>query len=154
MNVNAVSASPTSISMIIEFSSESVLDPADAKYARLKIYKTAAEIDKTHYFVESVSLADLEVSDNFAWSSVDTVKVYFTALSAGVPSAHYFVALDAIRFENVYDEEQNPSYGMTGYSVISTTQTISSTDYIVPVEKDINRSNLIEYKFPITVGEV
>jgi len=143
---------PDYLGIIVEFSSET--ETVNPKYARMKIRKTSADLASTHYFVETVSLANLEMSANFSWSAVDTVKIFCTALSGGSPSSNYYVALDAIRFQNVYDEDKNSSYGMSAYSVVGTTKTISATDYIVPIEKSLNNSSLIEYKFPITVSDI
>ncbi len=149
---------PSYIGIIIEFSSEANIDTT--KRARLKINKSSTDLANSHYFVESVPLSDLEVSGDFAWSSVDTIKIYFSAFTGTAPyiatdlSDEYSLALDAISFENVYDEEQNSSYGLVAYSTLGTTKTIAATNYVVPIEKSLNNSSLVEYKFPIVVGDI
>lgn len=149
---------PSYIGIIIEFSSEANIDTT--KRARLKISKNSTELANSRYFVESVPLSDLEVSGDFAWSAVDTVKIYFSAFTGTSPyiatdlSDEYSLALDAISFENVYDEEQNSSYGLVAYSTLGTTKTIGVIGYTVPIEKNLNNSSLIEYKFPIVVGDI
>lgn len=158
----APAATPTSdpsyIGIIVEFSSET--ETASPKYARLKINKSSTELAESRYFVENVPLSDLEISGNFAWSAVDTIKIFFSAFTGTAPydvadlSENYSLALDAILFENIYDEEQNSSYGLVAYSTVGTTKTISSTNYIVPIEKSLNNSSLVEYKFPIVVGDL
>ena len=152
---NTASAAPSYIGIIVEFSSEAT----EEKYARLKINKDSTEFANSRYFVESVPLSSLEISDDFTWSLVDKIKIYFSAFTGTSPyvvadlSDQYSLALDAISFENVYDEEQNSSYGLVAYSTVGSTKTISGTNYIVPIEKNLNNSTLIEYKFPIIVGD-
>lgn len=140
------------VGLIVEFSSDDA--GVNAKTARLKIRKTAADLAKSHYFVEKVKLSDLEVSTDFTWSAVNSIKIYCNVESStDVSSNNYYVAIDALRFENLYDEEQNSSYGMTGYSEIRSTATKGGIVYGIPIEKETNRSSIIEYKFPITIGE-
>jgi len=151
-------SAPSYIGIIVEFISEGAA-PGTEKYARVKINKNSTDFANSRYFVESVPLSDLEISDDFAWSAVDTIRIYFSAFTGTAPydaadlSDEYSLALDAISFENVYDEEQNSSYGLVAYSSVGSTKTISATNYIVPIEKTVNNSTLIEYKFPIVVGD-
>lgn len=146
---------PTYVGIIIEFSSEKVLNPADAKFARMKIRKTAADLAKSHYFIQTVSLGDMEVAPNFSWDSVDTVKVFcMVEPGSGAAKTDYYVALDGIRFENVYDEQQNASYGMVSYATTRSIKTIDTIDYTTPIEKETNRSGIIEFKLPLQVGEL
>jgi hypothetical protein len=62
--------------------------------------------------------------------------------SAEGPSTNYFVALDALRIENV--STLNPLYGLTGYTVIKTKDGR-------PIVKEANTSNLIEFRFGLEV---
>ena len=150
-------SAPSYIGIIVEFSSETATE--NPKYARLKISKDSTQLAGSRYFVESVPLSNLEISPDFAWSAVDTIKIYFSAFTGTEPydaadlSDEYSLALDAISFENVYDEEQNTSYGLVAYSTVGATKTIAGVNYIVPIEKNINNSTLVEYKFPIVVGD-
>jgi hypothetical protein len=57
-----------------------------------------------------------------------------------VPSSDYYVALDAMRLENI--ATVNPLYGLTGYSVIKNTDATT-------VVKSSNTSNYIEFRFAI-----
>ena len=59
-----------------------------------------------------------------------------------VPSSNYYIALDALRLENV--ATVNPLYGLTGYSVIK-------TDGAETIIKSPNTSNYIEFRFSIGV---
>ena len=148
-NMSTIS-DPSYVGIIIEFSSEA--DVANTKFARMKIRKTSADLAKSHYFIETVSLNDLEKSATFSWDSVDTIKIY--AMVDAVTKTDYYISLDALRFENVYDEQQNASYGMVGYATARSTKTINSTVYTTPIEKETNRSGLIEFKLPIQLGEL
>jgi hypothetical protein len=150
-------SAPSYIGIIIEFSSEGAA-PGTEKYARVKINKDSTEFANSRYFVESVPLSDIDISTDFAWASVDTIRIYFSAFATSPYTAanlsdEYSLALDAISFENVYDEEQNSSYGLVAYSTVGTTKTVNATNYVVPIEKSLNNSTLIEYKFPIVVGD-
>ena len=57
-----------------------------------------------------------------------------------IPSSDYYVALDAMRLENI--ATVNPLYGLTGYSVIKNTDATT-------VIKSPNTSNYIEFRFAI-----
>jgi hypothetical protein len=59
-----------------------------------------------------------------------------------VPSENYYIALDAIRLENV--ATVNPLYGLTGYSLIKT----EGAESII---KSPNTSNYIEFRFSVGV---
>jgi hypothetical protein len=50
-----------------------------------------------------------------------------------------FIALDGLRFENNFDMNANPLYGMTAYSPIRDAD-------IKPALKDVNSKNLIDVK--------
>jgi hypothetical protein len=92
-------------------------------------------------------LQDLYTSANFTWNAVTVVKIYACVLSedsgpSPVPSSDYYIALDALRLENV--ATVNPLYGLTGYSVIK-------TDGAETIIKSPNTSNYIEFRFSIGV---
>lgn len=65
-------------------------------------------------------------------------------------SSQYFLALDAIRFDNV--GTINPLYGMTGYTIIQ--DTVNSPSLGLPAEtivKSANSNNYIEYRLIVDV---
>lgn len=94
------------------------------------------------YFVISKELQDLYTTANFTWNSVEVVKIYVSIFDGGVLSDDYYVALDAMRLENV--ATVNPLYGLTGYSVIRNTDAES-------IIKSPNTSNYVEFRFSIGV---
>jgi hypothetical protein len=57
-------------------------------------------------------------------------------------SDEFYVCLDALRLENT--QNQNPIYGLTGYSVV---KSLNSR----PVTKIANSSNHIEFRFGLDV---
>jgi hypothetical protein len=59
-----------------------------------------------------------------------------------VPSDQYYIALDALRLENV--STVNPIYGMTGYTVVKNSDATTIT-------KASNTSNYIEFRFSVGV---
>ena len=74
---------------------------------------------------------------------MSVAKVYVSVLDdAGNPSSDYYVAIDALRFENI--TTQNPLYGLTGYSVIKNTDAET-------IVKTANSTNFVEFRFAVGV---
>lgn len=94
------------------------------------------------YFVISKELQELYTTANFSWNGVSVAKIYVSVVDEGVPSDNFYVALDAMRLENV--ATVNPLYGLTGYSVIQNT----NGETII---KSPNTSNYVEFRFSIGV---
>jgi len=91
-------------------------------------------------------LGELVKSNTFTWNTINVIKIYamvYDATGSGTPSDDFYIALDGLRLENV--TEQNPLYGMTGYTVIKTEngQTIT---------KEANTSNLVEFRYGLDVA--
>jgi hypothetical protein len=67
---------------------------------------------------------------------------------------NYWLALDALRFENISSATANPLYGLTGYSLLAETSQSSNgasiTNY--PVVKQRNTNNFVEFKFALDTG--
>jgi len=61
-------------------------------------------------------------------------------------AGNYWVALDGLRFENTTSAEANPLYGLTGYSIMS--QSAAN----LPVIKQPNTNNILEFKFSVDTG--
>jgi hypothetical protein len=95
------------------------------------------------YFVVTKQLQQLYRTSGFDWNAASVVKVYACVLDGVNPSENYYVALDALRLENI--ATVNPLYGLTGYSVIQTSD--AST-----VIKNPNTSNYIEFRFSVDVS--
>lgn len=136
---------PDSIRILVEFAAT---DDSSGEYARFETILNngtdPGEYDfiTNRYYVIEKELQELNITPNFTWNAVTTVKIYSTAIFSGAPSSDFYVGLDAMRLENV--TTLNPLYGLVGYSVIKNTSGIT-------VVKDPNTSNYIEFRFSIGV---
>jgi hypothetical protein len=74
-------------------------------------------------------------------ATTNTIELKDT-IASGSASDQYYVALDALRLENV--SSVNPLYGLTGYSVVQNTNAETVT-------KLPNTSNYVEFRFSIGV---
>jgi len=139
-------ATPENVRIMVEFAST---ETETAEYARFEAEVIddssggAYDFSTERYFVVTKQLQELYTSANFTWNAVTVVKIYACVIDAGVPSSNYYVALDAMRLENV--STLNPLYGLTGYSVIQTQD--AST-----IVKSSNTSNYIEFRFSVDVS--
>lgn len=137
---------PDTVRILIDFSST---DTTGGEYARFEAELVngtgTGQYDFTtnRYHVISKQLQNLYTSANFTWNAVTVVKIYACAIDAGVPSGDYYIALDALRLENV--STVNDLYGLTGYSVIRNADAVT-------VIKSPNTNNYIEFRFSIGVS--
>lgn len=140
---------PTKVYILVEFSSTDSARPTN--YARLPIVVTDANIQNNRYVVDTQPISNMETSENFSWSDVSVAKIYVSAYetqtingqNVEVPSNNFYIAFDAMRLENV--SSANPLYGMSGYSVLK-------SDNAVPLLKEPNSSNLVEFRFGLDVA--
>jgi hypothetical protein len=149
INKNGDSISiPDTVRILVDFSST---DADTGEYARFEVnidHGTSGNPDlvqdfsANRYFVVSKQLQELYTSPSFTWDAVTVVKIYACVIDGGVPSEDYYIALDAMRLENI--ATINPLYGLTGYSVIK-------TDGAVTIIKSPNTSNYLEFRFSIGV---
>lgn len=135
------------VRILIEFASSDVVDPDN--YAQFQINLTDADLSPSsfatnRYIVTSSTLGNLTKSAGFTWDSVTSVKVYGMVYDtvSETPSDNFYIALEGLRFENT--TAQNPLYGLTGYTVIK-------TDDGQPILKEVNTSNIIEYRYGMDV---
>lgn len=137
---------PDTVRILVDFAST---DAANAgEFARFE-----AELDNgvglgqydfttNRYYVVSKQLQELYTTQGFTWDAVTVVKIYACAVVSDVPSEDYYIALDALRLENI--ATTNPLYGLTGYSVIKNTDAVT-------IIKSPNTSNYVEFRFSIGV---
>ena len=127
---------PDKVRVLVEFSNSD-----GTQYARLNAEMTDAVggFSTNRYFAISKRLDELTYStgSTFSWNNVSTIKIYTSVLIGTTPSDDYFVALDAIRLDNI--ATINPLYGMTGYSIIQNTNAET-------VIKSANTNNYIEFR--------
>jgi hypothetical protein len=142
-------AVPDTIRILIDFAGTDVTDPD--VYARFEVNiehdVDGYDFETNRYFVVKKQLQELYTTQNFTWEAVTVVKIYACVLdmngTAGpFPSPDYYIALDALRLENI--ATTNPLYGLTGYSVIK-------NDTSATIIKSPNTSNYIEFRFSIGV---
>ena len=140
-------SSPDKVRILVDFASTDSASPdAFARFEAELVNGTDPgeyDFDENRYFVISKQLQNLYTSSNFTWDAVNVVKIYVTTIVGSTPSDDYYIALDAMRLENV--STLNPLYGLTGYSVIQN-ETGSS------IVKSPNTSNYIEFRFSIGVS--
>jgi hypothetical protein len=139
---------PDTVRVLVDFAST---DAGTGEFARFEAEinhgtsgnpELVQDFETNRYFVVSKQLQELYTSANFTWNAVTVVKIYACVIDGGVPSEDYYVALDAIRLENV--GTVNPLYGLTGYALIK-------TDDAQSIIKSPNTSNYIEFRFSVGV---
>lgn len=97
------------------------------------------DLNTNRYVVISEQLQNLTLVGAFAWSLVTKVTITVTSST----TTGHWVAVDGIRLENV--STNNPLYGMTGYSVLKTSDGL-------PIVKQDNTSNYVEFRFALDIG--
>lgn len=141
--------SPDTVRILIDFAATDSNNPTT--YARFEINiedgVDGYDFATNRYFVVSKQLQELYKSQNFTWDAVNVVKIYVSIFgddvsSAYLPTADYYIALDALRLENI--ATVNPLYGLTGYSVIK-------NDDATTIIKSPNTNNYVEFRFSIGV---
>jgi hypothetical protein len=136
---------PDTVRILVDFASS---DTTTGEYARFEAEITNGtgvgeyDLTESRYVVVSKQIQELYTSANFTWNAVTVAKIYVTAIDGGVASDDYYIALDAMRLENV--GTVNPLYGLTGYSVV---QNIDAESIV----KSPNTSNYVEFRFSIGV---
>jgi hypothetical protein len=139
---------PDSVRVLLEFSSSDIHNEAGAQFARFEVDidngTDAGQQDfaTNRYIVVKKQLQELYKSSGFTWNTVDVVKAYASVIKNGTPSENFYTCLDAIRLENT--TSSNPLYGMTGYSIVKSTDAL-------PVVKSANTTNFIEFRFAMDV---
>ena len=102
---------------------------------------TIAGVDAT--FNGTYKVTSTPTATTFTYAKTNGTVTYQSATgTVEGPSSNYFVGLDALRLENT--STINPLYGLTGYSVIRTTDSL-------PIIKNANSSNFIEFRFGLDV---
>jgi hypothetical protein len=135
---------PDKINVVVNFSNSD-----GSQYARLESVlingTDEGEYDFTtnRYFVISKQLQELSTSANFNWDIVTQVQIYANVIDGSTASSNYYVALDALRLENI--ATVNPLYGLTGYSIVQ--NPTGST-----IIKSTNTNNYIEFRFAVGVS--
>jgi len=137
INKNNDETNPDTVRIIIEFASNDAT--SNFEYAR---FEYSGSVDPSNrYSVVSQKLEDLSKTPSFSWAAVSVVKIYVSVIDDGVVSDEYYVALDALRIENMSDV--NPLYGLTGYTTV--------VNNGLPLTKNVNSSNIVEFRFGLGI---
>jgi len=144
------------VCVIIEFASGDENSPTS--YAKFEVNAATGDDDSSspesgatinlvnnRYIVAKKTLSELTKSADFSWTNITSVRVFATVHETGssTPSDKFYVALDGFRFENT--TSQNPLYGLTGYTTIKTSDGRG-------ISKEINTSNIVEYRYGLDVA--
>jgi hypothetical protein len=144
-------AVPDNVKILVQFSSSDTSSTGEYANFTVNIDHTGftagtapqeANFSDQRYFVVSKQLQELYYTSAFNWESVTVAKIFVEVEKNGAPSSDYYVALDAMRLENL--TTTNPLYGLTGYSVLK-------TDGALPIVKLANTANYIEFRIAIGV---
>jgi len=131
---------PDSVKIIIDFINTST------KKARLicNVLKDGDGIDfkSNRYYVVDKTIGDAVQDADFSWADVTSIKIWSCVVDDSALSSDYYVALDAIRFDNV--TTQNPLYGLVAYTTVK-----NSSEQ--PILKSPNTNNYIEFRMAFGV---
>lgn len=95
------------------------------------------------YKVAKFPLSSFTQDDGFSWANINLVRIYAcTVDGSNALDTNYAFLFDGLRFENLTTE--NPLYALCGYDVVQATSGI-------PLEKEENTNNYIEYRFGVDV---
>lgn len=134
------------VRILVEFVNADVPQPTNFAQFDIQLNQSDPGVDFTtnRYFVIKKKLSELNLSQSFSWSGVNSARIYATVLEVGnsEPSDEFYISLDALRFENT--TIKNPLYGLTGYSVIKTLDGR-------PLVKEAGTSTSLEFRFALGV---
>lgn len=141
----SVNTAPDSVRILLEFTNGNTL-PGTSPKAQLSMILSASDFlvdgSPNRYVVVTKSLSNFEKDSNFTFSNINAIRIYTSILVGGVPTDNYLIAYDGLRIDNV--STINPLYSLVGYDVIK-------TDDALPILKQENTNNYIEYRFGIGV---
>lgn len=146
------------VKILMEFFRNEVA--ATSSFARAQIYIPGSVFENNRYSVSSMQISqNIDFSNEGASSSLPYIRFYsspdFASTEIRVcrifveitgqdlsPSEDHFIAFDAFRIDNT---TENPSYKMSGYSVVSTSGA-------VPITKSANSNNYIDFRFSLGIS--
>jgi hypothetical protein len=141
----SVDTAPDSVRILLEFTNGTTL-PGTSPKAKLSMILSSSDFqvdgNANRYVVVTKSLSNFERDTDFTFSNINGIRIYTSILVGGVPTDNYLVAYDGLRIDNV--STINPLYSLVGYDVIK-------TDNGLPILKQENTNNYIEYRFGIGV---
>lgn len=147
VNKNGIGSSdvPSNVKVLIQFATT---DDSNAEYASFVVNLNNGtstgqwDFSNNRYVVVNKKINELYKTNNFAWNAVTFVKVYVCVNNNSTGAGNFFIALDALRLENI--SSFSNVYGLTAYTVMKTTDSL-------PIVKLNNSSNFIEFKYVVDV---
>jgi hypothetical protein len=135
---------PSSVKIIVEFSSTGTFKTGKWATFEAVVDSTNNDFSENRYFVVSKQLQELKKSADFSWAEINQARIYACVFKDGstTPTSDFYVCLDGLRLENV--TSTNSVYGLTGYSVIRSPQAKT-------IIKSANTTNYIEFRFSLDV---
>lgn len=151
-------ATPANIKILMEFYKNEVNDTSS--FAKAQIYIPGSAISSNRYYVASMQISqNIDYSNEAANASLPYIRFYtspdFTSTQIRVcrifsqvtrtnltSSTDHFIAFDGFRVDNT---TENPSYKMSGYSIVSTPDA-------TPIIKSANSNNYIDFRFSLGIS--
>lgn len=131
---------PDKVKIIIDFINTST------KKARLvcnvNSTDTGIAFSSNRYYVINKKISDCIQDDGFTWADVTSMKIYACVVDDNALTGDYYIALDAIRIDNV--TSQNPLYGLVAYTTVKNTLG-------QPILKATNTNNYVEFRMAIGI---
>lgn len=112
-------------------------------YATSTFVASGLTATTNRYVSVSQFINQITKTSGFAWSTVNSVRIYSNVIDGGSPSSNWAIALDGIRFEN--SSSNNPLYGLVGYAPIKN----STASTLI---KNANTSGFVEFRFGLGVS--
>ena len=100
------------------------------------------DFTNNRYVVVNKALKNLYTTGSFSWDTVSTIKVYACVNDGSTGTGNFYVALDALKLENI--SSFNNVYGLTAYTVMKTSDSL-------PIVKSDNTSSFIEFSYLVDV---
>lgn len=128
-------------------------------YAKAQIYVPGSILDVNRYFVGEMEISQnidhnnesasttlpyirFYTSSDFAATEIKICRIFVSITKSDDSlSEDHFLALDGFRLDNT---TENPTYKMSGYSIISNDG--------VPITKPANTNNYIDFRFSLGIG--
>lgn len=136
---------PSNVKILVQFVTD---EGGSAEYANLVVNLDNGtssgqwDFSTNRYVVINKKLSDLYKSTGFLWSNVAFIKIYVCVNNGSTDSEKFFVALDALRLENL--SSFTSVYGLSGYTKLYTSDSL-------PILKNENTTTLIEFKSVVGV---
>jgi len=131
---------PDKVKIIVDFINTST------KKARLvcnvNSTDTGIAFSSNRYYVITKNISDCIQDDGFTWADVTSMKIYACVVDNNALTGDYYVALDAIRVDNI--TSQNPLYGLVAYTVVKNTPG-------QPILKATNTNNYVEFRMALGI---